>query len=165
MAFEIARTGYGQISPTTARGYPYPNTYHNIGQLQTPYQGKQFGVGGDYGPPQATVYYTPQNPTYPYVMDNEFRSVGYLPTECCGSLPGFRYPGYFRGYNPNYPDTFALPNYFTPTFPKPSTHYTGNPLPPKTITCSPVGPRCQRGSREHFEKLKVAYTPLTGNLL
>lgn len=169
MAFETSQRGYKQMSPSFGFGYPYDDKYHNIGQLQTPYQSKQFSNGGDYAPPQATTYYTPQNRTYPYVMDNQFRGANYLPSECCGSLPNFQYPSYFRGYNPQYPDEFIIPNYFTPTIHTQTGHYKGHYIPPKTITCSPVGPSCARVNamddavdREGYERLKIAYTGLEG---
>jgi len=118
MAFEVSRTGYTQLDPTFSPGYPYPNKYHNIGQLQTPYEGKRFGTGGDYGPPQKTVYYTEYNRNYPYVMDADFRPVGYLPTEgCC-----FGHPGYSPCYEGQYPDRFVSPNYFAPRLQHPSGH-------------------------------------------
>lgn len=118
MAFETAKTGYIQIDPTFSPGYPYPNKYHNIGQLETPYEGKKFGVGGDYAPPQRTRYYTPQNPNYPYVLDANFRAEEYLPTEgCC-----FKRPGYFPCYEGQYPDRYVPPNYFAPQLRHPSGH-------------------------------------------
>lgn len=51
-------------------GYPNrkPQQYMNLGFLTSPYPGKT-GVG-DWGPGQGgEVYYTPQNRTYPYLMD------------------------------------------------------------------------------------------------
>jgi hypothetical protein len=117
MAFESASTGYQQIEPTFAPGYPYENRYHNLGQLTTPYQGKRMGVGGDYAPPQRTRYYTSHNPTYPYVLDANFHAEEYLPTEkgCC-----FSRPGYFSCYNPSYPDVYVPSNYFAPQLQHPS---------------------------------------------
>ncbi len=163
MAFEVSKKGYQQINPTINPGYPYEMKYHSIGQLQTPYVGKLFGQGGDYGPPQATVYYTQQNRNYPYVLDSEFRPTQYLPTE----YPMFQYPGYFASYNPAYPDEWIVPNYFTPNPSHIGGHYVSpngkQSLPPITITPSIVGPRdpvC--GGIERFEKLRVAYTPLSG---
>lgn len=60
---------YEQLSPTFMDGYSYPQRYVNLGQLSTPYIGKRYGIGGDYGPPQATMYYTDYNRNYPYPMD------------------------------------------------------------------------------------------------
>lgn len=107
----ISRTGYQQISPTFLPGYVYGNSYHNIGQLQTPYQGKKFGQGGDYAPPQRTDYYTVYNPNYPYVLDKDFRAEEYLPTEgCC-----FNRQGYFPCHTPgSHPFSFKPSDYFSP---------------------------------------------------
>lgn len=118
MAFEVSKTGYQQIDPSFGPGYPYPNKYHNVGQLQTPYQGKRFGQGGDYGPPQRTRYYTPQNPNYPYVLDKDFRAEEYLPTE--GRC--FDQPGYFPCYESKYPQSFTPPDYFSPRVNYPTGH-------------------------------------------
>ena len=110
MAYEVSKTGYQQIDPTFGPGYPYENKYHNVGQLQTPYIGKKFGKGGDYGPPQATAYYNPWNPNYPYVLDKDFRAAQYLPSQgCC-----FDHPGYAPCYNAAYPDKYIPENYFVP---------------------------------------------------
>ena len=50
---------------------PYhPIGYHNLGQLQTPYFGKNPGQFGDYGPPSGMNYYTRENPNYPYPLWN-----------------------------------------------------------------------------------------------
>ena len=118
MAFEVSKTGYQQMSPTFLTGYAYENKYHNIGQLQTPYQGKMFGQGGDYGPPQKTRYYTVYNPTYPYVLDKDFRAEEYLPTEgCC-----FGRPGYFPCQEAQYPTRFTPPDYFSPKVNFPRGH-------------------------------------------
>jgi len=95
--------GDKQISPTFMTGYPYPQNYHNMGQLQTPYQGKLYGVQGDYGPVQNAPYYTPQNPNYPYVLDKDFRASSFLPTEGCM----FGHPGYFESYETQYPPPFG----------------------------------------------------------
>jgi hypothetical protein len=83
MAFEVSKTGYQQIDPVFTPGYPYKNEYHNVGQLMTPYQGKKFGVLGDYGIPQKTAYYNVWNPTYPYPLDKALEPVGYIPGDAC----------------------------------------------------------------------------------
>ena len=110
MAFEASNQTHQQIYPSFGTGYPYEAKYHNIGQLQTPYQGKFFGQGGDYGPPQSTRYYTVQNPTYPYPLDRDMRPARYNPTEesCYG------HPGYSPCEEERYPNNFVPPNYFTP---------------------------------------------------
>ena len=120
MAFRNPSSNYQQIDPLFAQGYPYPNKYHNVGQLQTPYQGKRLGVGGDYGPPQRTKYYTVDNPVYPYVLDKDFRAEEYLPTEGCL----FGHPGYFPCYESEYPKNFVAPNYFSPKVYTPRGHIT-----------------------------------------
>ncbi len=118
MAFEVSKTGYQQISYTFLPGYGQSVNYHNIGQLQTPYQGKMFNQGGDYAPPQRTRYYTDYNPTYPYVLDRDFRATQYLPDNgCC-----FERPGYSPCYNYEYPSSFTPPNYFSPKINFPTGH-------------------------------------------
>jgi len=168
MAFEVSRTAYQQMLPQTAYGYPYENKYHNMGQLQTPYQGRLGGVGGDYGVPQNTVYYTPKNPTYPYVLDKDFRATQYLPTEGC--IPGFVCPGYFPAFEGEYPDVFVKPNYYSPSvdfsFKNRRVTYES---PKITITRSPVGPReevtVKQPGMEKFDyvKLKNTYHGIGGN--
>lgn len=116
MAFEVPKTGYQQIDPTFNPGRSYPNKYHNVGQLQTPYQGKPMGQVGDYGPVQSTVYYQPTNTNYPYVMDKDFRAVGYMPGNACS----FNHPGYSPVYESSYPERFVPPNYFSPSLQHPS---------------------------------------------
>lgn len=119
MAFQVSKKAYQQISPTLLPGYHYEALYHNLGQLQTPYEGKFLGQLGDYAPPQRTRYYTLSNPNYPYVLDKDFRKEEFLPTEgCC-----YKNPGYFPCYEPQYPDFFVPPNYFAPT---PSSVACGN---------------------------------------
>lgn len=122
MAFEVPKTGYQQIAPTFNPGYPYPEKYHNIGQLTTPYQGKKFGKGGDYGPPQRTKYYNVWNPTYPYVLDKDFRATSYLPTEgCC-----YQCPGYFPCKETQYPEKYIPERYFAPYISSPKGHAEPN---------------------------------------
>ena len=133
MAFEAARQGYRQISPTFLPGYPYPDRYHNLGQLQTPYEGKKFGQSGDYGPPQDTEYYNVWNPNYPYVLDKDFRASSFIPgNESC--FPG--QPGYSPCYNHQYPEEYIPGNYFeqksvwpTPVHAPPPVQYGGLPNP------------------------------------
>jgi len=154
MAFEIARKTVPQIEPNFSIGYPYEPKYHNVGQLQTPYIGKLFGTGGDYAPPQATVYYTPNNRTYPYPLDKDARPAQFIPEVACTSpLPNFKYPGYFWAYNPQYPDNFVPPNYFPPNPSRIGGHYVSplmkQSLPPITITRSPVGPTATQ-ARKHI---------------
>ena len=119
MAFEISKTGYSQIEPLFAHGYnPEQGEYHNIGQLQTPYQGKKFNSAGDYGPPQATRYYTDYNRNYPYILDADFRASGYIPGQgCC-----FKKPGYSPCYEASYPEVFIPSNYFSPKLQYPFGH-------------------------------------------
>lgn len=119
MAFQVSRTGYNQIDPTFLPGrLNIKQQYHNVGQLMTPYQGKRFGVSGDYGPPQQTVYYNDRNRTYPYVMDSNFRAEQYLPGAGCM----FGHPGYSAAYEPQYPEQFVAPNYFSPQTRYPTGH-------------------------------------------
>ena len=111
MAFEVSNTGFSRIDPLFAEGFnTHKDEYHNIGMLTTPYQGKRFGSSGDYGPPQATKYYTDYNRNYPYVLDADFHPAQYLPTRgcspCCES---------------NYPD-FVPSNYFSPQIQYPFGH-------------------------------------------
>jgi hypothetical protein len=123
MAFETSSSGYIQIQPTFLPGYPYENTYHNVGQLTTPYQGKKLGTSGDYGPPQKTRYYTANNPTYPYVLDANFRAEEYIPTQgCC-----FSRPGYAPCYEDKYPDKYVPEQYFAPHLRHPTGHATPDP--------------------------------------
>lgn len=88
--------------------------YHNIGQLQTPYIGKNanfMSALGDYGPPQRTDYYTAQNPVYPYAMASDMVVDQYLPFTGCA----FGRPGLFPTYDNSIPFSgFIHPNYFSP---------------------------------------------------
>ncbi len=108
MAFQTSRKAYEQIDPTFGYGYPYERTHHNVGQLQTPYRGKTFGQGGDYGPVQNTTRYTVDNPNSIYVMDKDFRATTYLPTEGCL----FNRPGYYPARQEKYNERSVLPNHF-----------------------------------------------------
>lgn len=129
MAFEVSNTGYRQIDPTFLPGYPYEEKYHNIGQLQTPYQGKRMGKLGDYGPPQATRYYTPWNPTYPYVLDKDFQASEYLPGNgCC-----YGHPGYSPCYEAEYPSKYIPGDYFAPQVTLPKGHVQ-NPSHPESVS-------------------------------
>lgn len=174
MAFEQSKTGYSQIDPTFAPGYnPNLHKYHNIGQLQTPYQGKPFGVGGDYGPVQKTRYYTDYNRNYPYVLDPDFRAASYLPTE--GQC--FKYPGYFPCYESKYPEVFVPPNYFSPDLQHPSGHaqpvnkYSSRPntgtvkayLPERKNVKEGYSNSSEINQRPNtFRKLMVSYPGITG---
>ena len=169
MAFEVSKTAYQQINPTFAYGYPYPSSYHNIGQLQTPYQGKIPGQVGDYGVPQSTKYYNPWNPNYPYVMDANFRASEYLPQEKC--IPGFLCPGYFPAYESQYPDVFVAPDYFSPDIRTLKSYVQPVPRSPTTITRSAVGPTfestgaCKGNNlKEEFDyvKLRNSYRGISG---
>ena len=137
MAFEVAKTGYQQISPTFNPGYPYEKRYHNVGQLMTPYQGKPFGTGGDYGPPQSTRYYTVENPNYPYVMDSQLHATQYIPGNGCCYPPN---PSYSPCVETQYPDKYIPGNYFSPQIhvqsglsdpidPYPARPVSGTPTP------------------------------------
>jgi len=167
MAFEVSKTAYHQIDPSLAYGYPYESRYHNVGQLQTPYQGKLPGQLGDYGVPQATKYYNPWNPVYPYVMDANFRPVGYLPTEGC--IPGFQCPGYFPAYESQYPDVFVAPDYFSPEVRVIKGYTQPTPRPPTTITRSAVGPTfastgaCENKEGFDYVKLRNSYRGIAGS--
>nr|QBK85674.1 MAG: hypothetical protein LCMAC101_02690 [Marseillevirus LCMAC101] len=102
MAFEVAKSTDIQIDPTFMQGYPYPAKYHNVGQLMTPYEGKKMGQGGDYASPQSTVYYTPDNPVYPYPLDRFFNSdIHPIQKSCCCT-------------NSEYPWRYIPGNYFVP---------------------------------------------------
>jgi len=132
MAFRVSKTGYQQIDPTFSPGYPYANNYHNVGQLTTPYEGKRFGSGGDYGPVQNTAYYNVWNPNYPYVLDKDFRANSYLPTE--GQC--FDRPGYSPCYENRYPDIYIPEAYFTPSsVHAPSGHATPNQFQGRRTFC------------------------------
>lgn len=126
MSGRIRRTEKLQMDPTFINGYPYERRYHNLGQLMTPYEGKPFGVVGDYGPVQTKPYYTPWQLSYPYVMDSQFRASSYIPTagNCygCGSTGGLSGSSYSPCYNPQYPDFFVAPNYFVSDPYMPSGH-------------------------------------------
>ena len=88
--------------------------YHNIGQLQTPYIGKNANFRsalGDYAPPQRTDYYTVQNPVAPYAMAADMVVDQYLPYTGCA----FGRPGLFPTYDYSIPQSgFVSPNYFSP---------------------------------------------------
>ena len=138
---EAPKDPYQQkFMPTFLPGYHYPNKYHNIGQLRTPYIGKKFGTVGDYAPPQRKPYYTPYNRNYPYVMDSDFHAVGYLPTErsCyrCNK-------GYFPCRESKYPEEFIPPDYFSPHTRYPEGH----------------APRVS-GEIENYKRLAVGYPSL-----
>jgi len=174
MAFEISKSGYSQIDPLFAQGFnPEQGKYHNIGQLQTPYQGKRFGSSGDYGPPQRTKYYTDYNRNYPYVLDANFNAREYLPGEgCC-----FRKVGYSPCYENKYPNIFIPPNYFSPQLQHPSGHArpindradeyiskqqtTRERYPGRSLSDSDKLFRKGR-NREDFRKLIVAYPEMKG---
>lgn len=95
MAYEVSKTGYSKIDPLFAPGYnPAEGKYHNVGMLTTPYQGKKFGSSGDYGPPQATKYYTDYNRNYPYVLDADFHPAQYIPTRGCSPCCKSDYPDF-----------------------------------------------------------------------
>lgn len=70
----------------------FSTSYHNMGQRQTPYQGKPFGSGGDYGPRQTPEFYTFNNNNYPYPLDRIVRKMTYIPGETCM----FGNPGYVQ---------------------------------------------------------------------
>ena len=133
MAFEAAKQGYRQIDPTFLPGYPYPDRYHNLGQLQTPYEGKRLGQSGDYAPPQDTEYYNVWNPNYPYVLDKDFRASSFIPgNDSC--FPG--QPGYSPCQETQYPEVYIPGNYFkqktvwpTPVHAPPPVQYGGLPNP------------------------------------
>jgi len=55
--FHYDKTFQAGYTPDTPSGNEVPE-YNNVGQLQTPYFGKRFGVIGDYGP----IYNNPFNP-------------------------------------------------------------------------------------------------------
>ncbi len=102
MAFETQKQSGFMIDPSFMEGYPYKNKYHNVGQLMTPYEGKKMGVGGDYGPPQGTTYYSLENPVYPYPLDKDFND-----SICLHSMVG-------HCKIPKYPWTYIPGNYFAP---------------------------------------------------
>jgi len=93
---------------TYISGYPYEKNYHNLGQLRTPYQGKNFGKGGDYGPIQNKDYYTVWNRNYPYPLDKDLKGLVYLPTE--GQC--YKQKGYFPCTETKYPDFYIPGNYY-----------------------------------------------------
>jgi len=164
MAYQNPAKPYQQISPTFTPGYHYEDKYHNIGQLQTPYIGKWFGQEGDYAPPQRVQYYTPQNPTYPYVLDKDFNATQFLPTEgsCFGNA------GYFPCYQTQYPAYWALPDYFSPHTRYPRGHQPSNPKFDIFTNEVDSQGQTQRGvlepSKENYKKLPVAHPNLKGTL-
>jgi hypothetical protein len=109
---------------------PSGQNYHNIGQLRTPYLGKNANfksAQGDYGPPQRTRYYTLQNPLAPYPMMSRWQASQYLPTLPCA----FGVPGQYPTVDYTNPDTeFVPPNYFDPSYKPPTGEY---PYPSQTF--------------------------------
>lgn len=91
--FKYDTTFQGGYNPGTPEGVGIPE-YNNMGQLQTPYFGKRFGVGGDYGP----IY---QNPFDPHGMK---RSSGYAPLDPIRHVPN----------NTAYGPDLSFPSAFTP---------------------------------------------------
>lgn len=55
--FHYDKTFQAGYNPNTSSGNEVPS-YNNVGQLQTPYFGKRFGIAGDYGP----IYSNPFDP-------------------------------------------------------------------------------------------------------
>ncbi len=118
MAFQENKRSYHQLEPSFMPGY-YPSSvsrrgiYHNMGQLKTPYYGKDPGTHGDYAPPQRTRYYTHQNPNYPYPLDKDHRPAQYVPE--------WGPPGYLPAHKPEYPHFYLRPNFFAPDLGIPSS--------------------------------------------
>ncbi len=79
MSFNVSNS-HQNIDPFYISGYDLkePRQYQNIGQLITPYYGKNISQLGDYGPVQNKPYYTGYNNTYPYVLDRNFKPLGYI---------------------------------------------------------------------------------------
>lgn len=146
---------------TFMNGYPYENKYHNVGQLQTPYKNKYFGTGGDYGPPQATHYYTHENSNYPYVLDEDFRPEEYLPTEGlpyskdeAGNLVfNTKNLPYRRCYENNHPQYYVPGNYFSSRW---KTTLDVDPTKNYANNTSRGYCACPGGKRENYMKLPVA---------
>jgi len=133
------------------------NRYHNIGQLSTPYIGKNSNFKssqGDYAPPQATDYYTVQNPLYPYPMMKDWKVDQYIPGWGCA----FGKPYMHSTYSSNPDSGFIAPNMFSP-----KTHFDKshdpNPKQPQIKLIQnivmPVGEEIGVGSilppRENFK--------------
>lgn len=145
---------YDQIDPTFLPGYKYEVLYNNIGQLKTPFEGKRMGQSGDYGPVQATTYYTVDNRNYPYplfsnmnrcqyVVDND-----YSETTC---------------KKDSYPRKYIPEDYFHPRITHPSGHIR-NVM--HSETC--YGNNLQDihnpdSSVENYKRLAVAHIPLTNS--
>lgn len=176
MAYQDPAKPYQQLHPTFTPGYHYQDQYHNIGQLKTPYIGKWFGQEGDYAPPQRTRYYTPQNPTYPYVLDKDFNPTQFLPTE--GSCYGKA--GYFPCYENQYPDFYIPSSYFSPYTRYPRGHQPSRPrfdVSTNEVDSDPGGEYIhpyftlrenygKEGTPEHtevYKKLPVAHPGLKGS--
>lgn len=71
MSYPTPKEFFNDVPSTFISGYnTHTQQYHNIGQLQTPYMGKGWKLG-DYGPPQATIYYRDNNRHYPYPLDRD----------------------------------------------------------------------------------------------
>lgn len=160
MAYQTSRDVVNQIDPLLAQGYPYENRYHNVGQLQTPYKGKRFGVGGDYGPPQNTVYYTERNRNYPYPLDKDQRPVGYVPSgqRSCDCNNPFGYHSCVKSLY--YPGTYRPEDYFRSTGASTTGHSSpsqkfGRQFHPGNNAVSPT-------TREGYKSLQVAPRALVG---
>lgn len=165
--FEVAKSGYAQIDPSINPGRPYDERYHNLGQLMTPYEGKGRGTVGDYGPPQATVYYTQNNRNYPYPLDSDSRPGVYIPMS---GTCAFGRPGFFKTYEPDYPDVYVPENYFSPARRHPTGHtrnvfHSEDYDPSRGDTESALAPSARApnsSDREGFMKLQRTY-PQLGN--
>lgn len=100
---------------TFISGYKKPGRtlYHNIGQLQTPYIGKGWKIG-DYGPPQRTKYYRPDNRHYPYPLDRDLNPLEILPEggPCC--YPRNSNTATRDCFERNYPKYYIPEEYFLP---------------------------------------------------
>lgn len=103
---------YYQAIPWNSPNPYKPLKYHNLGQLQTPYFGKNPSQLGDYGPPQGINYYTKDNRNYVYPLWNCKRS---NPPKGCACVDIINTnPNSYFGLNNNKADCcpfgFAPPN-------------------------------------------------------
>jgi hypothetical protein len=130
--------------------------YHNIGQLRTPYFGKNSNFSsnqGDYAPPQRTRYYTLEDPLAPYPMMERWQATQYLPTQGCA----FGVPGQFPTVDDSVPDSgFVPPNYFSPSFTNPKGQF---PHPSQTYGKHLIQNISKPTKQNTFENFEFMNTP------
>ena len=98
------QNAYTLLHPQTGYGKMYENKYHNIGQLTPNYHSRYHGVGGGYGPVQASAErYTLQNPVSVYPPDQQMNPLVYLPSR--GQLYANK-EGIFPSIETQYPELY-----------------------------------------------------------